>query len=180
MASINDFRSAIASGVQRQHKWRVFVNFPTELGVGSDTVRETSLLATSTSTPTSQIGVVELGWGGRIVPVPGDRNYSTELTLTFIATNSNSHYASFVAWSNLMNSYEGNAAGTSNPYADVELQLLDAQDNVTQQFFLKDAFPVTVGELALDAASQDSFATFDVALRYVHFSYSKDGTQITS
>jgi hypothetical protein len=60
------------------------------------------------------------------------------------------------------------------------LQLLDQSDNVTSSFVLRDSFPVTVGEKALDATAQDSFATFDVSIRYTSFDYYKNGARITT
>lgn len=179
MASITEFKSALASGVQRQHKWRVLLSFPGSITVANDVVREASLLATTTSTPTAQIGVIEVGWGGRIVPIPGDRNFSTEMPITFVSVNDDGTYEAFMKWHNAMNSFEGNS-GSSDVYADIELQLLDQSDNVTSSFVLRDSFPVTVGEKALDATAQDSFATFDVSIRYTSFDYYKNGARITT
>lgn len=179
MASITDFKSALASGVQRQHKWRVLLSFPASVVVANETIREASLLATTTSTPTSQIGVIEVSWGGRIVPIPGDRNFSTEMPITFVSVNDDATYEAFMRWQDAMNSFEGNY-GVSDVYADIELQLLDQSDNVTSSFVLRDAFPVTVGEKALDATAMDSYATFDCSIRYTHFDYYKNGQRITS
>lgn len=179
MASITDFKSALASGVQRQHKWRVLLSFPASVVVANDTIREASLLATTTSTPTSQIGVIEVAWGGRIVPIPGDRNFSTEMPITFVSVNDDATYEAFMRWQNAMNGFESNF-GVSDVYADIELQLLDQSDNVTSSFVLRDAFPVTVGEKALDATAMDSYATFDCSIRYTSFDYYKNGQRITS
>lgn len=180
MASITEFKSALSSGVQRQHKWRVLLSFPSDIAIPNETVRNASLLATSTSTPTSQIGVIEVGWGGRIVPLPGDRNFSTEFPITFISVNDDKTYEAMIRWQNAINSYEGNAASTTNVYADIELQLLDQSDNVTESFVLRDAFPVTVGEKALDATAQDSFVTFETSFRFGHFDVFVKGARITS
>ena len=180
MASITDFKSALASGVQRQHKWRVLLSFPASVVVANDTIREASLLATTTSTPTSQIGVIEVAWGGRIVPIPGDRNFSTEMPITFVSVNDDATYEAFMRWQNALNTYAGNTSVSSDVYADIELQLLDQSDNVTSAFVLRDAFPVTVGEKALDATAMDSFSQFDVSIRYTYFEYYKNGQRITS
>ena len=156
------------------------MSFPADIAIPNETVRNASLLATSTSTPTSQIGVIEVGWGGRIVPLPGDRNFSTELPITFISVNDDRTYEAFIRWQNAINQYQANAATTTDVYADIELQLLDQTDQVTESFVIRDAFPVTVGEKALDATAQDSFVTFEVAFRFGHFDVFVKGTQITS
>lgn len=175
MANITAFRGAVRSGVVRQHKWQVQINFP-EYAASNDTVRQASLLARTTSTPSSTLGVIEVPWGGRILPLPGDRTYE-EFTVTFIAVNDMNVRNGFERWSEAMNGSETNTGLTAldDFMRDISLDLMDVNDNVTKTYVLKDAYPTVVGSLELDAGSVDSFAEFSVTFRYVN--YASDTTR---
>lgn len=167
---ISQFKSAIKSGILRGHRFRVIVNFPAFAGT-TENSRQASLLARSTSTPTSTIGEVELKYGGRTLPIPGDREYS-EQALTFIAVQDQGVFNAFQSWSNGINSHEGNVAVSTDLDAlmtDLTLQLLDGSDNVINEWVLRGAWPREVGAMEMDAESDNAAVTFEVTLRYINY-----------
>lgn len=169
MPNIDSFKKSIASGLARGNKWRVFINFPTFAGSNADE-QQATLLARTTNTPSSTLGVIEVGWGGRILPIPGDRTYE-EFTLNFIGVNDFNVRNAFERWSENINGSQSNT-GLISPdqyMTDIVLQLLDYNDNVTKEYILHDAWPSVVGQIALDAGAQDSFAEFETTFRFLSY-----------
>lgn len=169
MATISELRSAIRSGIVRQHKWRIYFDFPNYAGSNGDS-SQASILARTTNTPASNVGVIDLAWGGRVLPLPGDRQYD-EFTVTFIGVNDFNVYNAFERWSEAINGSETNVGLTAldDFMRDVTMTLLDANDSVTQTYILKDAWPSHIGQLSMDSGALDTYSEFDVTFRYVNY-----------
>lgn len=168
MSTVTQFRGAVSrgGGVQRQHRWKVTVNFPSFVA-GADTIRDVSLLATTTNTPTGQLGEILLPWGGRELPFPGDRRFEA-LPVTFIGTVDNKVYNAFEVWQQFINGSENNrsSANADEYMRDVTLELLDSNDKVTKTFVLQGVWPMNLGQLELDMSAMDSYTQFTVDLRF--------------
>ncbi|AIX13120.1 tail tube monomer [Erwinia phage vB_EamM-Bue1] len=169
MATVSQFRAAIQNGggVQRQHRWRVSLNFPTFV-TDATTTQRVSLLAVTTNTPTGQLGEILVPWGGREIPMPGDRRFEA-LPITFINCVDNAPYNAFEVWQQYINGNENNraSADADEYFRDVVLELLDSQDRVTKTFTLQGAWPMNLGQLELDMSAMDSYTQFTVDLRYL-------------
>lgn len=154
-----------------QHKWQVSVNFPTYAG-SNDVVRQASLQARTTSLPESNIGVMDVAWGGRVLPLPGDRQYN-EFTVNFIGVNDNNVFKAFQRWSEAINGSDTNSGLTllDDFMRDVQLDLQDANDAPTMTYILRDAWPTTITGVELDAAALDSYTSFNVTFRYINYSH---------
>jgi len=166
---ISQLVSAISSGLTRTNRWQVQFTFPQYAGTSQDG-QQAALLARSAATPASQIGVINVSWGGRELPVPGDRTYE-QFDVTFISVNDMNVYNAFQSWSETINGSSSNT-GVGNliqAYADITLNLLDTSDNVTKSWTLHDAWPTVVGSINLDAGEMDNFGTFSVTLRYTSY-----------
>ncbi len=169
MPNITEFRSAIRSGVSRQHKWRIIFNFP-QFAASGEVGRQASLQARTANVPSSTMGVMELPYGGRVLPLPGDRIYE-EFTTNMIAVNDHNVRDALERWSEGINGSESNT-GLSNLedfMRDIVLEMLDQQDNVVKTYVLRDAWPVIVGQADLDQGATDSFVEFPVTWRYVNY-----------
>lgn len=167
MPQVTDFRNALNrhGGVGRQYRWRVTLSFPQSVAT-SDQSRDASLLAITTQTPKAVLGEVNLVWGGREFPQPGDRKFEP-FQITFIGVQDDFHHTLFESWSEQFN---GTLSNTSNGnfedlYQDITLELLDSEDNVIKEYVLEDSWPQEVGELSLDQTAQDSFNQFTVTIR---------------
>lgn len=169
MANITAFRGAVRSGLVRQHKWQVQVNFPDYAG-SNDAVRQASLLARTTTTPSSTLGVIEVGWGGRTLPVPGDRTFE-EFTVGFIGVNDFNVRNAFERWSEAINGSATNTGLTAldDFMRDIQLDLMDVNDNITKTYILKDAYPTIVSGMDMDSGAMDSYAEFQVTFRYINY-----------
>lgn len=168
MGSITDFKNSIKSGLVRQHKWRVVFSMPSFAAVG-DTSQAASLQARTSQIPASNIGVMEVNWGGRTLPLPGDRRYD-EFTTNFVAVNDHNVRDALEKWSEGINGSESNTGliNSDDYMRDVTLQLLDQNDNVTKEYVLRDAWPSIVGQSDLDQGALDSFVEFPCTWRYVN------------
>ena len=166
---ISQLVSAISSGLTRTNRWQVLFSFPTYAGSNTDGL-QASLLARSTSTPASNIGVIEVPWGGRELPVPGDRTYD-QFDVTFISVNDMNVFNAFQAWSeNINGSASNNGLGSlAGAYANITLNLLDTNDQITKTWILNDAWPPVVGAMTMDAGEMNNFGTFSVTLRYTNY-----------
>jgi len=165
---INTFKAAISTGVVRPYRWRVIFNFPsgTETGEGG---RQANLLAKTTVLPSATLGKIELPWGGRIVPVPGDREFA-DIEFSFLAVQNFDVWASFTKWSDYINGFESNVPQDTSyieQTKDITMELLDAHDNVLQQIILSGAYPLVVGEMTLDRGARDEASEFNVTMAYI-------------
>lgn len=165
---ISMLRNSISSGLARNNRWRVLVDFPVYAGTNAD-AQQASILARSTETPASSIGVIEVNYGGRTIPIPGDRTYD-EFTVTFIGVNDMNVYNAFQRWSETINGSESNQGLTNlgDIFSDFTLQLMDVDDNITKTYVLHDGWPHIVGPMNMDAGEMDGYATFQISIRYVY------------
>lgn len=172
---IQDFRAALNrnQGVQRQHRWRVIVNYPSQAASG-ETILDTTLLAQTATLPPSTIGEIMVPWGGRELPLPGDRKFEP-YPITFVGVQSDAIHAAFESWSELINGTASNAMSSdlTELMRDIELQLLDDQDNTIRSYILQGAWPQEVGAVELDQTAQDSHTTFTVTFRYIQHEHDK-------
>lgn len=166
MPSINEFKQAIRAGLQRNNRFRVMVDFP-NFATGQDTARQASVLARTATTPESTLGVLELNYSGRQIPLPGDRQFN-EWPVTFIGTQDWNIRDAFEVWQQNINGNESNSglAAPEDYSRDILFEMLDANDNVTAAYILRDAWPVTVTGGEADSGAQDAFQEFNVAFRY--------------
>jgi hypothetical protein len=167
---IQMLRNQISSGLARTNRWRVLVDFPAYAGTNADGL-QASVLARSTNTPASTVGVIDLAWGGRLIPIPGDRTYE-EFDITFIGVNDMNVYNAFQRWSENINGSDSNRGLTNlgDIFSDFTLQLMDTNDNITKTYVLHDGWPSVVGQMSMDAGEMDGYATFSITVRYVNSS----------
>lgn len=166
---ISQLRQAVRSGLVRTNRWRVTITLPGYAGSQADS-QQASLLARTTSTPSANVGVIDLTWGGRNLPIPGDRTYE-EFTVTFIGVNDQNVYNAFQKWSENINGSDSNKGLTNldDIMNDITLELLDVNDNVTKTYTLHDAWPSVVGQMSMDSGEMDGYAQYDVTFRYVSY-----------
>lgn len=168
MSRITDFRAGVTKhgGVMRQYRWRFNFSFPASVA-SSDETKDVSVMAITSTTPKSVLGELMIPFGGREMPLPGDRKFEP-ISVTFIGVEDDFHHTIFERWSEAFNGTESNTAvaALEDLYKDIEIELLDKNDNVIKTYKLEDAWPQEVGELTLDQTSQDSYSQFTVVLRF--------------
>ena len=74
-------------------------------------------------------------------------------------------------WSNGINDFALNT-GTSNPadyQADLIVEQLDRDDTILKSYIFRNAYPLTIGDIALSSAEAGEIETFEVTWRYQHY-----------
>ncbi|AXF41398.1 hypothetical protein SHAb15599_00030 [Acinetobacter phage SH-Ab 15599] len=168
--SVQDLKNAVKSGLYRNHKFRILFNFPEFAGT-ADVVKQAAILARSSKTPASTLGVIEVPFEGRTVPLPGDRQFE-EFTVTLLAVNDFKVRNTLEIWSEAMNGSESNTT-TSLDYTDflrdITVELLNINDQVIKTYTLQDAWPNLLEGVDLDRGAMDNSSEFNISLRYLQY-----------
>lgn len=167
MSNIQDLKKAVSSGLYRNHKWRVLINFPEFAGT-ADVVSQASVLARTSKTPDGTMGVIEVPFEGRVLPLPGDRTFE-ELTVTFLNVNDFRVKNSLEVWQEAVNGSESNTTTSIDANTlmrDLVFELLDINDNVVKTYTLEDGWPSIVGGIDVDRGAVDSSSEFTATFRY--------------
>lgn len=166
MPSAGDFKQSISSGLIRQHRWRILVNFPS-FAAANESTRRADLHARTAKTPNGTLGELDLKFDGLDVPIPGDRTYE-ELPITFLGVQDMEVMEAFEAWQEAINGTTSNTAQvTQAEYeVDMEMQLVDANDNVLKTYTIEAAWPKEIEGMDLDKGASDSYAEFTVTFRF--------------
>lgn len=165
--SIDTFKSKLTGGGARANLFMVTVNFPT---YAQGDVELTSFMCREAKFPASTTQAVEVGFRGRMLPLEGDRTYEA-VTLTIYNDVNHPIRESFIRWKNEMSQHSGNK-GLSDPadyMTDVLIEQLDKQGNVTVTNQLVGAWPLSVGDIALNWDAANNIQTFTVELRYLYW-----------
>lgn len=165
--SINNLKAQIKGGdVARPNRFEVVVEFPAFAG-GADLSRKTSFFVNSTQLPSSTLGVTEVPFRGRMLKLPGDREF-TDWTGNFIVDNSFDLRDAFERWHNGMNSYNTNigASDINDVFGVVDVYQLDNNDNRIKEYNLLLAWPSVVGQIELAQDSNNTFEQFEVTFVY--------------
>lgn len=168
--SVQDLKNSVKSGLYRNHKFRILFNFPEFAGT-ADVVKQAAVLGRSSKTPSSTMGVIEVPFEGRTVPLPGDRQFE-EFSITLLAVNDFKVRNTLEIWQEYINGSESNTT-TSLDYTDflrdITVEMLDVNDRVVKTYTLQDAWPSLIDGIDLDRGSMDSSSEFNVTLRYLQF-----------
>jgi len=169
MGNIDDFKANLIGGGARANQFRVTIAPPPGIAIGLD-VRRTSFLVTSTTIPAIEMNFFEVPFRGRVIVYPGDRAAPADWSTTFYNDTDFMIRTAMERWNNGINDFALNT-GTSNPadyQSDLSVEQLDRDDQVLKTYILRNAYPVSVAEIALENANQDAIETFAVTWKYQH------------
>ena len=133
----------------------------------------------STTIPSSNVAQIPINWRGRTVNYPGDRAYIPwQITVLDDKPSGKTGrlFEAFHTWSNNINDHGTNVSKQVDPKdhfaTDWSISHLDTNGNtIGRKFLLKNCWPVTIGEIALDMASDNTLVSFGVAIAFSHFEY---------
>lgn len=168
--SISDFKAKLKGGGARPNLFQVEMNFPAFAGGSSET--ESGLfLAKSANLPPMTLGVIDVPYQGRQLPVPGDRTFQ-EWTVTFINDTSFQLRDAFERWQNGVNGLESNEGmdDLSDFMSDISVFQLNKKKDRIKEYQLQDAWPTEVGQIELSMDSTDTIEEFVVTFRYIQWS----------
>lgn len=166
MASISQFKSALKGGGARSNRFETLIEFPS-FAAGSDTIRKTPFLCSSSQLPGSNIGVIEHPFRGRVLKLAGDRTYD-EWTVSFVNDLDFDLRNAFELWQNGINGYNSNTGFVvpDDYMATVSIYQLDNKDNRVKSYTMKLAWPSVVAPIEVAQDSNDQIELFEVTFVY--------------
>jgi hypothetical protein len=170
MGNIDDFKANLIGGGARANQYRVTIVPPPGIATGLD-IRRTSFLATASNLPASTLGEIAIPVRGRNIYISGDRPAPEAWTVTFYNDTDFMIRNAMELWQNGINDYANNT-GLINPsdyQSDLTVEQLDRDDTVLKSYIFRNAYPLTVGEIALQNTEATEIETFEVTWRYQHF-----------
>lgn len=164
--SISQFKANLSGGGARSNRFEVLVEFPAFAG-GSEEIRKTPFLVTSTQLPGSTLGVIERMFRGRPLKLAGDRVVD-EWPVSFLNDTDFALRDAFERWHNAINGFNSNT-GISTPdeyMSTVTVYQLDSNDNRIKEYVLRMAFPSVVSPIELGQDTNDTIEEFEVTFQY--------------
>ena len=169
MANIDDFKANLIGGGARANQFRVTITPPPGIAIGLD-VRRASFLVTAAQLPASTLGEIAVPFRGRTIYVSGDRPAPEQWTTSFYNDTDFMIRNAMERWSNGINDFANNT-GLTNPadfQTDLQVEQLDRDDTILKTYILRNCFPTSIAEIALDMSANDAIETFGVTWKYTH------------
>jgi hypothetical protein len=107
--TINDFMSNFKDGA-RSNRFRVQITWPGIVGTPN---KRDDLVVESAQMPSSVLGVIQVPYQGRQIPIPGDRTFE-DWTCTIKNHIELSHRNALERWSSLIQGHETNSQAVEN------------------------------------------------------------------
>ena len=188
--TIDSFKSSVVSDFARPNLFQVDLSFPTEVianatglsDLGKFTVRAANL-------PSSQMGIVEVPFRGRVLKIAGDRTFEP-WTITIMNDSRFSLRNAFEAWVEKIQAANENISQTSGLgdesdatgyFTDMFVHQLsrDASSSekstILRSYKFTDVFPSNVSAIDLDFGSNDAVEEFTVELQVQYWQAIPDG-----
>ena len=170
MANIDDFKANLIGGGARANQFRVTISPPPGIAIGLD-VRRTSFLVQSAQLPAMTLGEVEVAFRGRKIYVAGDRSFEGTWNATVINDTDFMIRNAMERWNNGINDLADNT-GITTPadyQSDLVVEQLDRDDTILKSYVFRSAYPLSVGSIELNVATDNELETFEIQFRYQHF-----------
>ena len=172
-ASIQQLKTALSGRGARANLFEIEIGFPTAIAASdlpSDAVLKTKVLCKAAAVPGFTIGTIEVPFrAGRRIKIPGDRTFA-DWTVTIINDENQTLRRAFNAWVNLISkgNYDSQtkSSTTAEYYKPIICRHLKADNTVSRQYKLSDAFPTDVSAIDLSFDSTDTLSEFTVNFQY--------------
>lgn len=163
--NIYEFISGIRD-VARSNRFEVVITWPTAVGSPN---KQDKLVIQAAQMPAYTVGVLQVPYKGRQIPMPGDRTYEP-WNITVLNDISMSHRNKFEKWQDLLNGQQSNVQGVAN-YKDIvttiEIIQHDRNDNVIAVKTLHNAWVSSVSAIELGYDQNDQAQTYTVTFMFV-------------
>lgn len=170
MANIADFKAQMTGGGARPNQFRVELSFPTYVTAGVVAGQQAQFLCKAAQLPASTVDPVPVQYRGRAVNFAGERTFAPWTISIYNDTDFNIRNAMEVWQTGIQN--HGSTEGRVNPsdyQADLLVHQLDRNGATVKSYKFVDAFPTSVGIIALDYDTVNAMEIFDVEFTYNYF-----------
>ena len=177
--TIDDFKANVASDFARPNLFQVDLAFPSGIINNASLINLGKFTVRAANLPSSQIGVIEVPFRGRVLKIAGDRTFEPWT----ITVQNDSNFAlrnAFEIWASSIQAYNENftsAAGlgdqddSSGYFADMSVHQLarDVKDGekpkVLKSYKFYNVFPSNLAAIDLDFGNNDAIEEFTVELQ---------------
>lgn len=161
MANIQDFLANFQGGGARPNRYEVILTFPDGVPGAQDASRKIGFTCKASAVPSTNIGIVEVPYMGRMVKIPGDKVWD-DWTCTILLDNDLKGRKVFETWHEMLLGFRSNVAqpqmvNPNNAFASAEVVLLDRADGVLAggNYLVEGIFPQQVSEVTLGYDQND-------------------------
>ena len=177
--TIDDFKANVASDFARPNLFQVDLAFPSGIINNASLINLGKFTVRAANLPSSQIGVIEVPFRGRVLKIAGDRTFEPWT----ITVQNDSNFAlrnAFELWSSSIQAYNENftsAAGLGDQddstgyFSDMSVHQLarDIKDGekpkVLKSYKFYNVFPSNIAAIDLDYGNNDAIEEFTVELQ---------------
>lgn len=177
--TIDGFKANVASDFARPNLFQVDLAFPSGIIDNADVVKLGKFTVRAANLPSSQIGVIEVPFRGRVLKIAGDRTFEP-WTITIQNDSRFILRSAFELWSSSIQAYNenftsagglGNRDDSSGYFADMKVHQL-ARDlksgkkpKILKSYKFYNVFPSNIAAIDLDFGNNDSIEEFTVELQ---------------
>ena len=177
--TIDDFKANVMVDFARPNLFQVDLAFPSGIINNSSLVNLGKFTVRAANLPSSQVGVIEVPFRGRVLKIAGDRTFEP-WTITIQNDSNFSLRSAFELWSSSIQAYNENftsAAGLGDAddatgyFADMKVHQLarDIKDGekpkVLKSYKFYNVFPSNIAAIDLDFGNNDAIEEFTVELQ---------------
>ena len=177
--TIDDFKASVASDFARPNLFQVDLAFPSGIINNASLVNLGKFTVRAANLPSSQVGVIEVPFRGRVLKIAGDRTFEPWT----ITVQNDSNFAlrnAFELWAGSIQAYNENftsAAGLGDQddstgyFSDMSVHQLarDVKDGekpkVLKSYKFYNVFPSNIAAIDLDYGNNDAIEEFTVELQ---------------
>ena len=177
--TIDDFKANVASDFARPNLFQVDLAFPSGIINNSALVNLGKFTVRAANLPSSQIGVIEVPFRGRVLKIAGDRTFEP-WTITIQNDSGFALRNAFELWASSIQAYNenftsaaglGDADDSTGYFADMKVHQL-ARDTkngekprVLKSYKFYNIFPSNISAIDLDYGNNDAIEEFTVELQ---------------
>lgn len=176
--NVERFKAELANGGARPNQFAVQLTFPNYVASRTTAVRKGPFLVTVAELPGQTVGVAPVYYRGRLIKYAGDREFAP-FNCTVLNDSGFTIRTALEQWMNGIEDLQ-NKTGRLVPsqyQTDMFISQLDRNGIVLKSYKLLGAFPVEIGAVPLDFASNDQLSSFPVSFQYQSFEFSESAEE---
>jgi hypothetical protein len=167
--NVNEMKAKLRFGGARPTQFMVQIHNPIVTGV--DTV--TPYMVQAASIPPLSVGTIQVPFFGRLLPLPGDRQFQP-WQVDVINDEDFAVRHAFEAWNTKINSLEGNVRDLPTSQAaeytsTATVTQFSKTGKPLRTYEFVNVYPAEIGEIQLSWGATDQIETFPVTFMYDYF-----------
>jgi hypothetical protein len=160
--NINEFKSQLTGGGARPSLFQVQILNP----VAPEADFKVPFMVKTGGIPASNIGGFEVPYFGRNVKYAGDRTFE-DWTVTVINDEDFAIRNSMEAWSNAINTHDGNLRALPQDYKSTGIITQFSKDgSALRSYVFEGMYPITIDQIEMDWGTADTIEEFGVTFQY--------------